>query len=116
MGRNLNTPDVTAEIAIDHQTPVVHVKIQAVTYELNVFLNSDDVDTLLASRLPLAPDERALCIGESCGAPAYWSRDDNGTMGVALGFDDTSWDFGAWMPTDTFDAIRALVGELQPKL
>ena len=112
----MKTPDITAEIAIDSGTPVVAVKIQASTYELNVFLNSTDVDTILNANLPLAPEQTALCAGESCGAPAHWSLDDAGNMGIVMGFDDTTWDFGAWMPRDTFDTIKELISKLRPQL
>ena len=112
----MNTPDVTAEIATDSGTPLVSVKIQAPTYELNVFLNANDVDALLQADLPIIPDAQALCAGESCGAPAHWSLDSAGNMGIAMGFDDTTWDFGAWMPSDTFDTIKELVAKLRPQL
>lgn len=112
----LLTPDVTAEIAMDADTRLVSVKIQSSTYELNVFLNSMDVDALLATSLPMVPDEKSLCAGESCGAPAHWSRDTTGTMGIVMGFDDTTWDFGVWMPCSTFDIIKALIADLRSQL
>ena len=109
-------PDVTAEIAVDSGTRVVCVKIQSPTYELNVFLNAVDVERLLTVTLPVVPEQPAVCIGESCGATAYWSRDPNRTMGIVMGHDDTTWDFGAWMPSETFDTIRKQVSELKPQL
>ena len=109
-------PDVTAEIAIDSGIRVVAVKIQAATYELNVFLNAIDIDTLSVAVLPLVPEENAICAGESCGAPAHWSRHTNGNVGIVMGFDDTTWDFGVWMPSDTFAKVKQLIAELRSQL
>lgn len=85
-------------------------------YELNVFLNASDADALLQSNLPIVPDDHALCAGESCGAPVHWSLDRDGNMGIVMGFDDTTWDFGAWMPSGTIDTIKELVAELRTQL
>lgn len=113
----LLTPDVTAEIAMDADTRLVSVKIQSSTYELNVFRNSMDVDALLATSLPIVPDEKSLWpAGESCGAPAHRSRDTTGTMGIVMGFDDTTWDLQCGMPCSTFDIIKALIADLRSQL
>lgn len=109
-------PDVAAKIAIDSGIRVVAVKIQAATYELNVFLNAIDIDTLSVAVLPLVPEEKAICAGESCGAPAHWSRHTNGNVGIVMGFDDTTWDFGVWMPSDTFAKVKQLIAELRSQL
>ena len=114
--RHLKSPQITAAIAIEAGTPIIAVKLQAETYELNVFLNVNDADLLLNADLPVAPDNRSLSAGESCGAPAHWSQDSNGTMAIVMGFDDTTWDFGVCMPCNTFDTIKESVRELRPEL
>ena len=66
--------------------------------------------------LPYAPDQKAICAGESCGAPAHWWRGPENHMAIAVGFDDTSLDFGVFMPYSVFVKIKSLLLALVPTL
>lgn len=112
----MDTPSVTAEIALDADVEIVAVKIQADAYELNVFLNATDIDCIMVADLPMAPDEVAICAGECCGAPAHWARDNASMMSIVIGFDDTTWDVGVWMPYSMFSTIKSLLSPLRLRL
>jgi len=109
-------PDVTTGVVCVAGGKVVYVKIQSLAYELNVLLKSHDANNRLATALPLAPDEKALCAGESCGLPVHWSRDASGAIGIVIGIDDMSWDFGVWMPGSTYDTIVRMIADMRSQL
>ena len=112
----LESPDATVGIALDGEIQLAQLKLQSSSFELNVFLNVFDVKSLNVSELPLAPDQTAICAGESCGAPAHWSRGPEDFMAIVIGFDDTNWDFAVFMPYSEFDKIKNLLLSLVPTL
>ncbi|KLU05197.1 hypothetical protein RISK_002773 [Rhodopirellula islandica] len=112
----MKRPDVVAELVLAGNQSVVGVKIQGDNYEINVLLSADDVDRLNREELPVAPDEHAVTAGTCFNAPTHWSRCDGNVMTIVVGQDDVTWDFGVWMPVDTFTEIKRLILALRPSL
>lgn len=112
----LESPDITVDIALDGETPIAQLKLQSSSFELNLFLNECDIEGLNVSELPSAPDQKAICAGESCGAPTHWSRGPENDLSIVIGFDDTNWEFGVFMPYSDFGKIKNLLLGLVPTM
>jgi len=99
---------VTVNPCIDGKgTRSYSLKIQTDAFELNVRVRPDEVGNFEQVRKrPWV--EGSIRIGESAGAPAFWSvGDESGdTVSVLVGHDDECWDLAVYLPSDTIDVIR----------
>ena len=93
---------VSADLSYDdNHAKCVLIKIQADSYELNIWVPDLDIPKL--RNLPKW-EPGSEQIGSSAGRPAFWSLDD-GRISVLIGQDDQTWDFGVSFDTATHREI-----------
>jgi len=85
--------------------PGLAIKIQTEFYELNVVLETSEIEQLAKVR---AADwsRGSVRAGLSAGSAVFWSCDGKSTF-IAVGYDDETWDFGVTLPLAAFDEIMA---------
>ena len=95
---------VSVEADLEEGEHFYAVKVSTPTFEINVRVPSNDVPKL--AKVRTTPWENgALRIGESAGAPAFWSSSEGGTVSILVGHDDQTWDIAVLMPPETVDEI-----------
>jgi hypothetical protein len=78
------------------------IKISTPDYELNVAVPAPhDLRRVLSD--PWVSG--SVKVGESAGAPAFWSVGKDGRVSILVGHDDETWDFGVSVPLATFEEI-----------
>lgn len=95
---------VSVEADFDEGAQIYAVKISTPVFEINVRVPSQDIAKF--RRVQTTPWENgSLRIGQSAGAPAFWSMSEDGTVGILIGDDDQTWDIAVSVPPDTIDQI-----------
>jgi len=98
--------DVSVEVETDSagRSHRYALKISGPVFEVNVRVSSEDI--VKFEQIRNRPWVKgSLRIGESAGAPVFWSVDEDGTVSVMLGHDDETWDVAVSFPGDTIEAI-----------
>lgn len=79
------------------------VRLQSEVFELNIHIPAAEVE-----ELKLVPstswDEGSMQIGESAGAPVFWSTED-GVVALLIGEDDEDWDIALSVPVAVIEQI-----------
>ena len=101
--------NVTVEARNDVDNPGV-VKLQAETWELNIWATTDELWKLADIEKTDWDKRRALQVGTSAKAPVWWNERD-GTVDILVGHDDVTWDFGVTVPLSTVHNLLAELGE-----
>jgi hypothetical protein len=85
------------------------IKLGADVFEVNVRVPADDVHELklVASS---TWEEGSMQIGESAGAPVFWSCDD-GMVAILIGEDDEMWDVALSVPVEVMEQIIGAVAQ-----
>ncbi|MBP2705017.1 hypothetical protein JOL79_14450 [Microbispora sp. RL4-1S] len=99
--------DVTLD---DSDDSVVVVKLQAETWELNIWAPVADLARLHEIRQADWNSRRSLAVGICAGSPVFWARSEEQAT-ILIGRDDETWDIGISMPIGTVDEIARLAGE-----
>jgi len=85
------------------------VKLQTEVFEINIRIPAAEVD-----ELKLVPssswDEGSMQIGESAGAPVFWSTED-GVVALLIGEDDENWDIALSVPVAVVDTILQAIAK-----
>jgi hypothetical protein len=101
--------NVTVEARNDVDNPGV-VKLQGETWELNIWATTDELWKLADIEKTDWVQRRTLQIGTCAHAPVWWNELD-GTVFIAIGHDDVTWDFGVTVPLSTVHNLIAELGE-----
>ncbi len=94
------------EAWLDKDTQGFVIKIQADTFELNLWLSTEEKQNLLRLGDACWEDRTSLRIGRAAGSPAWWSCDE-GQISILVGEDDECWDFGVRVPISVAGDILA---------
>jgi len=85
------------------------VKLQTEVFEINIRIPAGEVE-----ELKLVPssswDEGSMQIGESAGAPVFWSTED-GVVALLIGEDDENWDIALSLPVAVVDTILQAIAK-----
>jgi hypothetical protein len=103
--------NVTVEARNDVDSPAV-VKLQDKTWELNVWATTDELWKLADIEKTDRVQRRTLQVGTCAHAPVWWHELD-GTVYIAVGSDDVTWDMGVTVPLATVHNLLAELGEPQ---
>jgi hypothetical protein len=79
------------------------LKLQAEVFEVNIRIPQAEVEELklvASSRW----EDGSMQIGESAGAPVFWSTED-GVVAILIGEDDENWDIALSVPLAVMDTI-----------
>jgi hypothetical protein len=99
------TFDVSVDPSVGHDEDAQFtVKLQAPNAELNIWLTRADARVILAG-IPGGLGVRALAAGTSAGAQVHWALTDSGELGIVVGHDDETWDFGVTLSPATHSAL-----------
>lgn len=93
--------DVSVERELDGR---LAVKIQTDTLEVNVRATSNEFTRLSEIRSAVWSERRSIALGESAGAPVFWSAVD-GHAALMIGHDDETWDISITVPLTVVDEI-----------
>jgi hypothetical protein len=104
-------PSVTVDSSSNDQSEGFGIKISSPVYELNVFIPACDVLKLNHVRTAAWIDG-SLRIGETAGAPAFWSIGEDNRISILVGHDDQTWDFAVMFPMSTFEEVLRQVAAL----
>jgi hypothetical protein len=107
--------DVTLDVESSSGGPAapgVLVKLQAETWELNLWAPLADLARLREVRDADWAARRSLAIGTCAGAPVYWAMSGWGLrqaeVVILVGHDDETWDVAVGIPLATADEIASL--------
>ncbi|MEQ1698775.1 MAG: hypothetical protein ABMA25_01635 [Ilumatobacteraceae bacterium] len=100
----MSSVDVSIEVEADGRCVV---KLQSSTWELNVRASAAEFMRLATIRQADWNSRMSLTVGESMGAPAFWSSDGQAAT-VAIGTDDETWDAAFTVPVGVVDEIVRL--------
>jgi hypothetical protein len=103
--------DVTFDIESSPGAPVL-VKLQAKTWEVNVWAPLADLARLHDIRDADWAARRCLAIGTSARASVYWAMLGEQEVSILIGHDPETWDIGVTIPLATAYEI-ALLAEQQ---
>jgi hypothetical protein len=101
--------NVTVEACNDVHDPRL-VKLQCEAWELNIRATTDELWKLADIEDTDLGQRRTLQVGTCAKAPVWWNETD-GTVYIAVGDDDVSWDFGVAVPLDTVHSLLAELGK-----
>jgi hypothetical protein len=88
---------------------VVGMKLQAKTWELNIWAPVADFVRLDGIQDAAWATRRSLAIGTCADACVYWTiNDDQATVTVLIGHDDETWDAAVIIPVETVHEIASL--------
>ena len=100
---------VTVEARRKAKAVTYLVKLQAEVFELNIHIPAAEVE-----ELKLVPsttwDEGSMQIGESAGAPVFWSTED-GVVALLIGENDEDWDLALSVPVAVIDTILQAIAK-----
>jgi hypothetical protein len=99
--------DVTLEESDDS---LALVKLQAETWELNIWAPVGDLVRLRAIREADWDSRDSLAIGTCADARVFWAVSE-GQATILVGRDDETWDIGVTVPLETVDEISHLAEE-----
>src|ERR1700749_4024071 len=99
--------NVTVEARNDVDNPG-GVKLQGEMWELNVWATTDELWKLADIEKTDGLNRRTLQVGTCAHAPVWWHELD-GTVYIAVGRDDVTWDMGVTVP---LAAVHKLFAEL----
>jgi hypothetical protein len=101
--------DVTVAVTAERKGSAVSylVTLQAEVFELNIRVPEDEVAELKLVTAS-AWEDGSLQIGESAGAPVFWSTDE-GMVAILIGEDDENWDIALSVPPPVMDSIIAAI-------
>jgi hypothetical protein len=103
-----------SEVYLDGDEEGFAVKIQTEAYELNVRFTKEEIEKLKLVKEARWEERGSLKIGESAGAPAFWSSDGDKVL-VLVGHDDETWDFGVTLPLSTVSEMLSEIEAEQKK-
>lgn len=85
------------------------VKLQSEVFEVNIHIPATEVEEL---RLVASStwEEGSMQIGESAGAPVFWSTED-GVVALLIGEDDENWDIALSLPVAVMDTIIEAIAQ-----
>jgi hypothetical protein len=107
--QHLAMVNVTLEARNDVDNPGV-VKLQGETWELNVWATTDELWRLADIEKTNWVQRRTLQVGTCAHVPVWWHELD-GTVYIAVGNNDVSWDMGVTVPLATVRELLAELGE-----
>lgn len=103
--------DVSVEVKVERQgkAKVYLLTLQAEVFELNVRIPENEAHefSLVASS---RWEDGSMQIGESAGAPVFWSTEE-GVTAILIGDDDEHWDIALSVPVATVDAIIQAIAQ-----
>lgn len=85
------------------------LKLQAEVFEVNIRIPAAEVEEL---RLVASSrwEDGSMQIGESAGAPVFWSTED-GVVAILIGEDDENWDIALSVPVAVMDSIIEAIAQ-----
>jgi hypothetical protein len=101
--------NVAVEARNDVDNPGV-VKLQGEMWELNVWATTDELWKLADIEKTDWVKRRTLQVGTCAHAPVWWHELD-GTVYIAVGRDDVTWDMGVTVPLAAVHKLLAELGE-----
>ncbi|MGH3389892.1 MAG: hypothetical protein ACRDOO_13565 [Actinomadura sp.] len=99
-----------ADVTLNESTgSMVGMKLQATTWELNIWAPAADFVRLHAIKDADWAMRRPLAIGTCADANVYWTpNDDQPTVTVLIGHDGETWDAAVIVPLETVHEIASL--------
>ncbi|WP_155343159.1 hypothetical protein [Acrocarpospora pleiomorpha] len=94
----------------DSDGSVVLVKLQAETWELNIWAPVADLARLRDIRQADWDSRRSIAVGACAGSSVFWTVSED-QAAILIGRDDETWDMGISVPIETIDEIARLAGE-----
>lgn len=103
--------DVSVTVEADRKPKAASysVKLQSEVFEVNIRIPAAEVEELklVASS---AWEDGSMQIGESAGAPVFWSTED-GVVALLIGEDDENWDIALSLPVAVMDTIIEAIAQ-----
>jgi len=103
--------DIAVLVEADRKpkTSSYRVKLQSEVFEVNIQIPVEEVEELkLVSSSTW--EEGSMQIGESAGAPVFWSTED-GVVALLIGEDDENWDIALSLPVAVVDTILQAIAK-----
>ena len=97
--------------------PIAILGITGGNFDVSVWIPAEEAVLFDSVRSARWEQRGSIRIGQSAGAPVFWSSDEQ-TLSILIGVDDESWDIGFSLPASTLDsitdAIHSIRGWLSP--